>query len=352
MRHKSLILLTVVFLFSMMAYAQESASIIGTVEDSTGGVIPGAAVTATNLDTGRSREVITDDEGRYRAANLPLGAYEVRAELPGFSTAVRRGLSLTVGSELIVNLTLTVGEVTEVVLVTAEGALVETTNTVLSGLVDSDQIADLPLNGRNFTGLALLQKGVLLSTTAGSGTSRGNGLKVSISGSRQTQVTYTLDGSDINDNFGQLGSVSGASLGVDAIREFRVVTSPFSSEYARASGGEVQIVTKSGTNQFHGGLFEFHRNSALDANSWEDNKRGLDKPPFTRHQFGASLGGPIIADTTFFFVNYEGLREGLTTGRDDDVPTQAVHDGFFEGVDLGVDAEIAPFLEQYPLHVR
>ena len=350
MRHKTFIFLMVVGLISMVAYAQETGSIIGTVQDTTSGVIPGAAVTLSNVDTGYSREVLTDDEGRYSARSLPLGAYEVRGELPGFSTAVRRGLTVNVGSALVVNLTLSVGEVAEEVIVTGESSLVETTNTVIGGLVDADQIADLPLNGRSFTDLALLQKGVLLSTTAGGGTSRGTGIKISISGSRQSQVTYTLDGADINDNFGQVGNVSGTVLGVDAIREFRVVTSPFSAEYARASGGEVQIVTKSGTNQFHGSIFEFHRNSALDAHQWEDNAlAGGVKPGFLRNQFGASGGGPIVEDQTFFFTAYEGIRQRLSTTRNSDVPDQDLHDGIFEGTFLGVDPEIAPFLNLYPL---
>ena len=349
MRHKSFIFLMVVSLFSMAAFAQEAGSIAGTVQDTTAGVIPGAVVTLSNLDTGYSREVITDDEGRYRAASLPLGAYEVRGELPGFSTAVRRGLTLNVGSELVVNMTLSVGEVSEEVVVTGETSLVETTKSVVGGLVDANQIADLPLNGRSFTDLALLQKGVVLSVTAGGGTSRGTGMKVSISGSRQNQVTTTLDGSDIQDNFGQVGNVSGTILGVDAIREFKVITSPFSAEYARASGGEIQIVTKSGTNQFHGSIFEFHRNSALDAHQWEDNAfLGGVKPGFIRNQFGASGGGPIIEDQTFFFAAYEGIRERLSTSRRSDVPDDDARLGIFEGVDIGIDPEVEPFLLLYP----
>jgi hypothetical protein len=331
--------------------AQATSSIVGTIADTTGAVLPGVSVTVTHLETGYSRTLVTDDRGRYHAVTLPLGQYEVRAEVQGFRTAVRRGVTLNVGAEVTIDFQLEVGEVTEEVVVTVEAPLVETTRAAMSGLVDTTQIANLPLSGRSFTDLALLQPGVAWSSTAQSGFNRGFGLKVTISGSKPTQVNYTLDGSDINDNFNQVGSVSGRVLGVDAIREFRVVTSPFSAEYSRASGGEVQIVTRSGTNTFQESLFLFHRNSAFDARNFFDVG---DPPPFRMYQFGGSGGGPLNRDRTFFFAAYEGLQERLTTTRISVVPDEGVHRGLAQDSSgqlrqFGVDPRIRPYLDLYPL---
>jgi outer membrane receptor protein involved in Fe transport len=331
--------------------AQSASSIIGTVTDSSGAVLPGATVLVTNVDTGFSRTLVTDSEGRYRAANVPLGEYELRVEMSGFRTLVRRGISLSVGSELAVNFRLDLGEIAEDIVVTGEAPLVETSRAVMSGLVDSKQIENLPLSGRSYTDLALLQPGVVLSSTAGVGLTRGTGLKITIAGSRASQVNYTLDGSDINDNFNNLGGVSGRVLGLDAVREFRVVTSPYSAEYAKASGGEVQIVTRAGTNNLHGTLFEFHRNDAMNTQGFFDVE---ETPPFNMNQFGGSLGGPVLRDRTHFFAAYEGLRENVTRSRRSTVPHPLVHQGFAPDEDgvatfYGIDPRVAPYLALYPM---
>ena len=309
------------------AWAQvTSATIQGTVTDSTGGVLPGVDITVTHLDTNSVRVGITDDTGRYRLPQLALGAYEVRAELAGFQTAIRQGLNLNLGQEAVVNLTLSVGEITEQVIVTGAAPLVETTNSEVSGLIDDRQIRDLPLNGRSFTELAVLQPGVVTARAAGRSLIVGMGQKISVNGSRANASSFILDGTDINDSMGQApGSVSGVVLGVETVREFKTLTSNFSAEYGRAAGGVISAVTKSGTNQLHGSIFEFHRNSAVDSKNYFDRA----KPHFVRNQFGAVVGGPIVKDSTFFLGSFEMLRnrQGLTTGVTQ-VPDARAHQGF------------------------
>ena len=343
--------LPAVFFFTL-AYGQASSAILGVVTDESGGVIPGVSITVTSMDTGRSREAVTNDMGDYRVPSLVPGSYEVRAQLPGFSTLVRRGLQLTIGSELNVALTLSIGEVSEEVMVTGDAALVDTTQSVVGGVIETQQIQSLPLNGRGYTDLAILQEGVVLASSAAAGTGIGLGIKISISGQRYTYTSFTLDGTDINDTFNQVGSVSGIAAGVEAVREFKVVTHPFSAEYGRSAGGEIQVVTKSGTNQLTGSIYEFHRNSAMDARNFFDVFE--KQPPFIRHQFGAAIGGPIVRDRTFLFFNFEGLRESLSTTQNTDTLHPNVHlgqapDGDGGFIDVGVDPAIAPFLAVFPL---
>lgn len=332
-----------------------TASISGAVSDDSGAVLPGVSVTVKNLDTGLVRALITDDEGRYRALELALGNYEVQAELAGFQTLVRGGIKLTLGREAILDMTLKVGEISEKIVVHGEAALVETTSSTLTGLVDDKKIRDLPLNGRSFTELALLQEGVAAASNL-SGSQPGNeGQKVSISGTRVTQTAFLLDGSDIRNAWGSTpGSVAGVLLGVDTIREFTVVTSAASAEYGGFSGGVVNAVTLSGTNQLHGSLFEFLRNSALDARNFFDRDPRnptvrSNPPPFRRNQFGFTLGGPVRRDRTFFFGSYEALRDRLTLTDIITVPDAAAHQGILRGVNVGVDPRVKPYLDLYPL---
>ena len=343
------------------AWAQvTSATVLGTVTDSTGGVLPGVDVTITHLDTNSVRMGLTDDTGRYRVPQLALGAYEVRAELTGFQTAVRQGLNLNLGQEAVVNLTLSVGSITEQVIVTGAAPLVETTSSEVSGLVDDRQIRDLPLNGRSFTELAVLQPGVVTARAAGRSLIVGMGQKISVNGSRANATGFILDGTDINDSMGQApGSVSGVVLGVETVRELKTLTSNFSAEYGRAAGGVISAVTKSGTNQFHGSIFEFHRNSAVDASNYFDD----EKPHFVRNQFGAVVSGPIVKDSTFFVGSFEFLRnrEGLTTSSVQ-VPDARAHQGFLplgevsncadiQGDEcfIGIHPDVQPYFNLYSL---
>ena len=354
-----------VFLLCISPVAAQvtTATILGTVSDETGAVLPGVEITVLNQDTGLTRNVISDDRGSYRAVLLPVGPYEVRAELPGFQTTVRSGLSLTVGREAVVNIELLVGEITEQVFVTGEASLVETTQSTVSDLVDARKIRDLPLNGRDFAQLAMLQAGVVNSISAPRTQIGNEGVKLSISGTRSTQSAILLDGTDIRNELNTgTGSASGALLGVETVREYQVITGAFSAEYGRFTGGVINAISKSGTNRFHGNIFEFHRNSALDARNFFDQE---EVPPFKRNQYGFTLGGPIVKDKTFFFGAFEGLRERLALsqvasvpGPDlaagklplDEVSDCAALGGTIEGnlCNVGVPAALQPYWALYP----
>jgi len=297
------------------------ATISGTVTDASGSKMPGVNIAITNIGTGITTNSVTKGEGTFTVPNLQPGNYEVSASQKGFSTMVRKGITLTVGQELILNLALQVGSVNEQVTVTAEAPTVNLANATISGVIEQHTVQELPLNGRSWTDLAVLQPGVHQSQdqppiTAGDRIKRGLGLELTISGARPQQNNYLLDGVNINDyaNAGP-GSVLGGNLGTDAVAEFAVLTTNYSAEYGRTSGGVITATTKSGTNQFHGSAYEFFRNAALDADSFIDNEQGNPKPPFRRNQFGGSLGGPIQKDKTFIFGDYEGVRQalGITT---------------------------------------
>src|SRR5436309_3623672 len=321
-----------VLLWGILAHGQTTAgTIFGVVSDESGARLPGVTVTVTHLDTGIVRSVTTDEAGRYRAPALGLGNYEVKAELTGFRTAVRMGIQLTVAAEVVVNMTLTVGGVNEEVQVTGDAPLVETTSATLSGLVDDKKIRDLPLNGRRFEQLALLQPGVTPYYRGRHETDQGEGTKMSVSGSRVDSNSFLMDGTNINDQSNNTpGSASGNLLGVEMLREFRVLTGAYSAEYGRYSGGIITAVSKSGGNELHGNVYEFHRNDNLDARNFFDIKSKPDGPrlpEFKRNQVGATLGGPIVRDRTFFFGGYEGFRQRKGESRLAFVPNADAHRG-------------------------
>jgi hypothetical protein len=290
------------------------ASLSGTVTDPSGGVIPGAAVSARNTATGIETNATVDANGFYVIPNLQPAAYEIRVTAKGFSTAVSN-ITLAVGAQQTLNIPLKVGETSQTVEVTEAAPLIDLTSSTLMGQVESKTVEDLPLNGRDWTSLATLHPGVALIeeqldySTSGRG-NRGFGAELTISGQRTTYNNYRLDGISVNDyaNSGP-GNVIGAALGVDAIQEFSVLTGGFSAEYGKASGGVVNAITKSGTNAFHGDLYEFLRNSAMDSRDYFTRVAGHPKADFKRNQFGASAGGRIIKDKTFIFGDYEGLRQ-------------------------------------------
>jgi len=353
----SLLLIGVVGVQSPLAQGT-TGTILGVVEDESQAVLPGVTVTATNIETNQSRTVISDDEGRYRLPQLPLGPYEVQAELTGFSTEVRRPITLTIASEAVVDFSLSIGQITERVVVTGEASLVETTSAVTSGLVDDKKIRDLPLNGRDFAQLALLQEGVvnIPSGISGGGrinrTQAGNeGVKIALAGTRITQSAFLLDGTDIRNHMGGVpAGATGAVAGVETVREFKVITGAYSAEYGRFSGGVITAVTKSGTNDVHGSIYEFHRNSALDARNFFDRDpqnptERSDVPEFKRNQFGFSLGGPIVPDKTFVFGSYEGFRQRLLNTEISIVPSQPARDGLLFGP---VSPEAQPYIDLYP----
>jgi hypothetical protein len=327
-------------LFTARGMAQTTATISGSVRDSTGALIPGASVTAKNVETGITRTTSTDEQGRYQLLNLSVGGYEIEVSLSGFQTAVRSGIVLAVGEQTVVNFTLQVGRVSEKVEVTEQAPLVDTTTSAVGGVVETSQIVNLPLNGRSFDELAQLQPGVTVAKFAGAGSIQsGYTTKISIRGARPEQNSFLLDGTDVMGPTNQIpGSVGGQSFGVDAVREFRVETTTYSAQYGRAAGGVINVVTKSGTNELHGTAFEFLRNDNLDAATWDDNRAGHDKPEFKRNQFGFSLGGPVATDRTFFFGSYEGRRDRQGRTATSLVPTAAIRTTAIPAVRPFVDA--------------
>jgi outer membrane receptor protein involved in Fe transport len=305
------------------AWAQTvGASIHGTITDADGGALTNARIEARNIATGIAQTAVTDAAGRYRLPLLASGEYELRVTAAGFQPMVRRGVVLAVGQEVVADATLTVGQIESAVTVDSTAPAVNTSSAALSGLVTKEEIRDLPLNGRSFQQLALLQTGVSAALAAGNDPIGGRTPKISINGARPEQNNFLLDGADINNVYNKTpGSVAGVLLGVEAILEFQVLTNAYSAEFGRSSGGVINAVTRSGANKYHGSLFEFHRNSAFDAKNYFDS---ADRPipPFKRNQFGGVLGGPIRKDKTFFFAAFEGLIErlgvtGLTTVPDD-----------------------------------
>jgi len=287
------------------------ASLQGTITDSSEAVIVKATVVVRNLGTGATREVESNEEGRYHLLLLPPGDYEIQVSSQGFQTVVRKGVRLTVGEEATQDISLAAAGMVDTVLVESVGETINTTSATLSSLVTQEQIRDLPLNGRSFEQLALLQPGVTGALAAGSDAVGGRTPKISINGARPEQNNFLLDGTDINNVYNKTpGSVAGVLLGVEAVLEFRVLTNAYSAEYGGRAGGVINAVTRSGTNDVHGTLFYFHRNSALDAKNFFD-KADDPIPPFSRHQYGGVVGGPLKQNKTFFFAAYEALRERL-----------------------------------------
>jgi hypothetical protein len=292
-----------------------TGSIAGVVTDESKAALPGATVTVKNADTGQSRTLTTDEQGRYRADALVPGRYALTVELSGFRTAQYQDVNLSVGQAAVLHVQMQIGGVAEHVVVTGDATLVATRQSSVSALVDQTQIRELPLNGRDFGQLTLLQLGVTSSPSSQQQVDRGMGTQVSIAGARPNQISYQIDGTDANtQGNGSPGSAAGGLLGVDTVREFQVLVNNYSAEYGRSTGGIVTAVTRSGTNDWRGAGFEFNRNSRFDSKTYFDAP-DQDIPRLTRNQFGGYFGGPVAKDRTFFFGSYEGLRQerGLTT---------------------------------------
>ncbi|MBI4481766.1 MAG: TonB-dependent receptor [Acidobacteria bacterium] len=332
-----------------------TGTILGQVKDQTGAVLPGVTVTIRHTESGLTRTVLTSESGFYRATNLSVGGYEVRAELAGFQPVVRRGIELTVGREAVVNFILEIGEMSEELVVTGEASLVDTTKSTLSALVEEKTIRDLPLNGRSFDQLARLQPGVHAIHNVGTALEQGRGQQMSIGGARPQQNNFSMDGTSINNhNNSTPGSAGGTVYGVDVIREFEILTVNYSAEYGNSGGGLINVVTKSGTNDWHGTAFAFHRNDNLDAKNFFD-KVDKPKPEFKRNQFGGTVGGPILRSKTFFLVGYEGLRERLGVSQIASVPNVQAREGLLPNPRtrvlerVTVHPSIIPFLKLFPL---
>ena len=329
-------------------WGQVTATISGRVEDATGAAVGGATVTVTSPDTGAVRTVTTDETGNFRVPSLPVGSQEVRAEKPGFQSAVRTGINLVVGQEAIVVLKLDVGQVSQEVTVSADTPLVDLTTASVSGVVNERQIRELPLNGRSFDNLITLNPGTINYTYKSPGTVTSQGNTFSVAGRRPLENMFLLNGIEYTGS-SQLavtpGGVSGYLLGIDAVREFNVLTGTYSAEFGKRAGAQVVAVTQSGTNQFHGSVFEFLRNSALDARTIFDLSPtpGVKSSaaPFRRNQFGASIGGPIKKDRLFVFGNYEGFRHRLVINNISVVPDLEARQGRLPNPATGVYAPVA-----------
>src|SRR6267142_127283 len=340
--------LTLLALFTMLsglpsARAQVSASIKGIVTDPSGAPVPAATVTTKNTETGAARSAITDDAGRYQIVWLAVGQYEVAVTKPGFQEAIRSGIRLVVGQEASVDLKLQVSAVKAEVRVREDAPIISTTTRDISGLVGEQQVKDLPLNGRSYDLLLPLNPGIVNFTwmkTGGTGISNSTtGNNFAVSGNRPQQNLFLLNGVEFTgaaENNMQPGGTSGMLLGVDAVREFNVLRDSYGAEFGKRPGGQVVIVTQSGTNQWHGSVFEYLRNNALDAPNYFDQGSA---PPFQRNQFGGSMGGPIQKDKTFVFANYEGFRQNLHQTSVAFVPDVNARNGTF--VPLGSGCPVA-----------
>ena len=303
-------------------------SIRGVVKDSSGAIVPGANVTIRNVDTAQVRTVMSGADGEYLAPSLAVGHYDVTVEHGGFKTEARQGVTLNVGDNLALDFTMEVGTTQQEVTVTGEAPLVNTENSTLGGLVNEQQMADLPLNGRNYMDLSLMQPGVTKDVNQGN--YQGASTQYSSNGAPVRSNNFTLDGAPITTLLGRAPtSESGNSMGVDGIKEFKVITSNFTAEYGIAMGSQMAMVSKNGTNQFHGDAFEYLRNSAMDARNYFDlppsRLNGHRLPEFQRNQFGGSAGGPIKKDKTFFYGVYEGLKQKLGVSPLLTVPANACH---------------------------
>ncbi len=289
------------------------AAISGVVRDATGAVVPGVSVTAKHTESGLTRTVHSNESGNYNLPSLPVGAYEITTTMPGFKQVVRSGINLVVGQEAVVNLTLEVGAIAEQVTVTEEAPLVNTTTSSTSGVITEQQIKELPLNGRSFDQLITLNTGVSNATSNTLDSGAWN--MFSVAGKRPETNRFIINGIDW---IGANATGSRQLLGVEAVREFNVLTDTYGAEYGKRAGGQINIVTSSGTNQVHGSVFEYLRNSALDARNFFDQTTGA--PPFKRNQFGGSLGGPLKKDKMFLFGTYEGFQERLSRSSASVVP--------------------------------
>lgn len=313
-------------------WAQVTAVLSGTVTDQSGAVVSAAAVTVKSTDIGATRITTTDDAGHYQVFSLPVGRYEVRVQKPNFAEEIRTGIHLDVGQDATVDLVLRVGESSQQVTVDADAPLLSITTQDISGLVGEQQVKNLPLNGRSYDELLTLNPGVVNFTfekTGGVGVSNSTvGNNFAVSGNRSQQNLFLLNGIEFTgaaENNMQPGGTSQQLLGVDAVREFNLLRDSYGAEYGKRPGAQVLIVTESGTNELHGTLFEFLRNSDLDAPNYFDKGSA---PGFERNQFGGSLGGPIQKNKTFLFGNFEEFRQHLHQTGVDLVPDNNARNGF------------------------
>lgn len=343
-------IITLLFVATLVAQSP-SATINGLVLDPSGAAIVGAEVVVVNDATGVQYTTRTNGEGIYVVPNLPPGPYRIQVSNSGFKTIIKPDIVIHVQDALAINFTLPIGAASEIVTVSGGTPLVNTENAAVSTVIDHNFVESLPLNGRSFNTLLQLTPGVVIAPT--SGLSPG---QFSISGQRADANTFLVDG--VSANFGvsptltignsgtgqlqALSAIGGTSslVSVEAMQEFRVETSSSAPEFGRAPGGQVSISTKSGSNQFHGGAYDYFRNDVMDANDWFSNAAGIPRAPERHNDFGGFLGGPILKNKTFFFISYEGARLRLPSSKVTEVPSTTAR--------TGAPAALAPFLDAYP----
>jgi hypothetical protein len=333
-------------------------SIFGSVEDEFGASLAQALVVIRNIENGASRTLITDQAGRYAAPSIAVGAYQITASKEGFATQIRTGIETVVGQSVTVNFQLPLGELKQAITVEEAVPQVNLSTQQTSGSVNERQVKELPLNGRSYDSLMTLNPGVINYTserTGRVGTSNASvGNMFTVSGRRPQENLFLLNGieftgaSEINNT---PGGTSGQLLGVEAVREFNLVTDDYGAEYGKRAGGQVSIVTASGSNQFHGSIYEFLRNSAFDARNFFDQG---SIPKFQRNQFGLAGGGPIRKDKLFLFGNFEGYRQNLGLSDVTLVPDNAARAGYLPGAGgtqtyVGVAPGVAPLLSLWPV---
>jgi outer membrane receptor protein involved in Fe transport len=343
---------TFVFLIALAATSSaaaqnRSANVSGIVKDGTGAVLPGVTITVRGVATNQSRRTVTDERGRYAFPSQDIGQNEITAELVGFRPA-RLTVELTVGQNAQIDVTLQLETLAENVTVTgdAPGVAIDTRSSTFGQLVSRQQIENLPLNGRDFSQLILLQPGTAQARSDVGDILTGKGAKVSVHGARTGQNAYMLDGTDILDALGRsAGSAQGMVSGIESVQEFTVLTNTYGAEYGRAAGGVFNIATKSGTNSIHGSVFEYWRNARLDEKNYFD----VEKPPFNRNQYGGSLGGPLVQNKAFFFGAFEGLREHLGLTLVEPVPSLAARRGAFLPAGVSINPAVLPYFELIPL---
>src|SRR5258708_4939335 len=367
------------FLLACSAFAQSTTSLRGTITDPQGGVIPEATVLLGNLENGAKRQVITNGSGEYLFPQIVPGNYQIVVERPGFSTLTRNGVKLLVNTPATLDLQMEIGKTGEVVNVMSEAPMLNTVDASVGNAFSETQVRQLPLQTRNVVELLSLQPGV---TTSGE-----------VLGARRDQNNITLDGVDVNDNQnaglvtqnsttgvtyqGVNGNNANVNSGfnsvlpipLDSVQEFRVTVGGQGADQGRSSGGQVVLVTKSGTNQLHGSLYEYNRNTATAANTWFNNQAGVPVQQLVRNQFGASIGGPIKKDRLFYFVNWEQRVDASSAAQVRSVPSEALKQGFLtlqltdgsvqtltpaevkkiDPLGIGVNAGYQKILNQYPV---
>jgi hypothetical protein len=328
--------------------AQTTGVLTGEIKDPNGALIPGVTVKARHIETNLTLTAVATNEGRFVFPVLAVGNYEITAEAAGFKLPKQVNQAVTVGETVALALEMYPTQADVNVNIVDETVLVNTQTSELSYLVGEKAIRDLPLNGRNYTDLALLQPGVAAYPHRDGGSVVAHGLGISINGQDPRANVFLLDGTPQNDfTNGPAGSAAGTVLGIETIREFRVETNAYSAEFGRNSGGQINAVSKSGTNQWHGSLYEFHRNDNFDARNFFDGAR---RPEFKRNQFGGSVGGPIKTDKLFFFGGYEALRENLGQTISTVVPDVAARAGVVPGgPPVTINSAVRPYLDAFPL---